>query len=581
MYNLVVVASSHRRTLVVELGVACNNRCIFCYQRNLRKIPAYPKMLDFSQVEAKLKWGIENGFDEVSLTGGEPTIRPDFIEIVKLARRLGFRRVAVTTNGSRFADLRFFRQALEAGITSVGISVHGHTRDLHDGLTNHHGSFDKALQAIENVVNAQRSGIPLRLNTFTLVNKKNAKHLMEIAHLFYRLGVRLMMFQPLILSKSNFFDALPLEMPLSQVVEAVSSVAAEGEKIGFRTKVFNIPVCLFSSCLGGLELPSYGIRTFREQDKGEPGSVSLGDEAGHVRMPNCVECLFLHVCPGLHISLLPQEDLVRICEDSVKVCSFSSLRKRLWLIGTDLLDGSSLARVIRVARHEGFSKILLTHGGLARWHHSLLKSRWLPEDVEVVFVHHGKDPKTSDRIIASCGNDQEIIACIQELVEAQGKLLKGRVGLLVSPTPEARNFLDRQELKVLDGLMPILHIRAEEGSVRYISQFVAHLRQIPFSIGGAVLEAIEPSLVRLPVYPLVALRTMGKVRFNLWDSTQNQCPLLHPFYGVVNWSDPRLSSMSGKDEEKVPIVCRTVGNTPITTRILRSILKTPYTFEPT
>jgi MoaA/NifB/PqqE/SkfB family radical SAM enzyme/diadenosine tetraphosphatase ApaH/serine/threonine PP2A family protein phosphatase len=574
-----VDGSNYHKTLVIEVGVSCNNRCVFCYQRNLRRIPSYPKMLSFSEVEAKLRWGKENGFDEVSLTGGEPTIRPDFLEIVKLARTLGYRRVAVTTNGFKLGDHRFFQQAIHAGLTSIGVSIHGHTEELHEGLTGHLGSFKRALGTIQNAVEAQRSGIPIKLNTFTLVNKRNAQHLLDMAQLFYRLGVRLMMFQPLILSKSNFFDALALEMPLSRVVEAVSRVAIEGQRIGFRTKVFNIPLCLFSSCLGGFDLPYYAIRTFREQDKSEPGSVSMGDEAGNIRMANCNECVFSNVCPGLHVSLVPQEDLVHICEDSIKASSYS-LKKRLWLRGTDLLDGASLARLIRVARHEGFSKVLVTHGGLCRWHQALLRTRKFDEDVEVVFVHHQKDPHTADRIIASRGNDEEILRCMTELVQAHGKALKGRVGVLVSPSPEALDFLKRKELEVLDGLMATLHIRGDEGSIGRISWFIKHLEEIPFSFSDAVLEAIEPSRVGLLLaYSLIALKSLGKIRFSLWDSAQNNNPLLHPFYGVLNWSDPRLTKVDADSTQKPSIFCRTIKNTPITMRLLRSILKTPYAFE--
>jgi pyruvate-formate lyase-activating enzyme len=535
-------------------------------------------MLAFFEVEGKLRWGLENGFDEVSLTGGEPTIRPDFLEIVRLARHLGYRRVAVTTNGFKLGDYRFFQQAIDAGLTSIGVSVHGPTKEIHDGLTNHHGSFERALQTVENAVKAQKSNTPIRLNTFTLVNKRNARHLVEMAHLFYRLGVRLMVFQPLILSKSNLIDAQPLEMPLSEVVEAVSGVAMEGQRLGFRTKVFNIPFCLFSSCLGGLELPYYAVKTFREQDKSKPGSVSLGDEMGHIRMSNCEECVFSHMCPGLHVSLVPQEDLVRICEDSIKESSYS-LRKKLWLCGTDLFRGASLARLIRVARHEGFSKVIVTHGGLCRWHQALLRMKRLDEDVEVVFAHHRKDPDSSDRIIASRGNDDEIVRSITEVVLAQGQALKGRVGVLVSPSHEALDFLKRQELQVLDGLMATLHIRAGEGSIKCISWFVEHLREVPFSFSNAVLEAIEPSLVQsLLAYPLLAVRSMGRVRFSLWESAQNKNPLLHPFYGVLNWSDPRLTAMNAENEEKPRLICRTIKNTPITVRLLRSILKTPYAF---
>ena len=126
------MAATHYRTLVIETGILCNNRCVFCYQRGYRALPGYPKLVPGEEVRERMRWGLANGFDEVSLTGGEPTVRPDFLELVRYAREIGYRRMAITTNGWRLASPDFFQEACAAGLTSLGVSIHGPTAEIHD-----------------------------------------------------------------------------------------------------------------------------------------------------------------------------------------------------------------------------------------------------------------------------------------------------------------------------------------------------------------------------------------------------------------------------------------------------------------
>lgn len=42
------------------------------------------------------------GVDTVKLTGGEPMLRPDILEVVKKLKPVGFREISMTTNGTRF-----------------------------------------------------------------------------------------------------------------------------------------------------------------------------------------------------------------------------------------------------------------------------------------------------------------------------------------------------------------------------------------------------------------------------------------------------------------------------------------------
>lgn len=61
----------------------------------------------------------------VQFSGGEPTIHPDFLEILKGARELGYSHIQVASNGIKFADADFTARAAEAGLHTIYLQFDG------------------------------------------------------------------------------------------------------------------------------------------------------------------------------------------------------------------------------------------------------------------------------------------------------------------------------------------------------------------------------------------------------------------------------------------------------------------------
>ena len=129
------------KTLSIETGIRCNNRCSFCYQKEWRCREASLPDPSTDELMAKLEWGIGNGYESVGFSGGEPTLRRDFLELVKRARELGYARVSLTTNGRRLSNQAYARELLEAGISGIGWSLHGPSEEVHDLLVGRQGAF--------------------------------------------------------------------------------------------------------------------------------------------------------------------------------------------------------------------------------------------------------------------------------------------------------------------------------------------------------------------------------------------------------------------------------------------------------
>ena len=115
------------------------------------------------------------------LTGGEPLLRPDILDIAKRGTELGLRMV-LATNGTLLDS----KKALElkgAGIKRISISLDGKDEGSHDNLRGVPGAFKGALSGVEC---ARGAGLPFQINT--TITKRNAGELKEIEALVVRLG---------------------------------------------------------------------------------------------------------------------------------------------------------------------------------------------------------------------------------------------------------------------------------------------------------------------------------------------------------------------------------------------------------
>lgn len=122
----------------IELTEACNLKCRFCY--NSQKPRYNNKVFEMMDTLA------EQGIMQLTLTGGEPLMHPQFFDILKRAVEL-FPNVMILSNGSLMTDENV-KRICDIGPMSVSISIHGDA-ETHDSLTGIKGSFDASIGAIK------------------------------------------------------------------------------------------------------------------------------------------------------------------------------------------------------------------------------------------------------------------------------------------------------------------------------------------------------------------------------------------------------------------------------------------------
>jgi GTP 3',8-cyclase len=100
----------------------CNLRCVYCMPlRGLSFVPS-PELLTAAEIETVARAAVGVGFRKFRLTGGEPTLRPDIVEITRrIASVPGVAGLAMTTNGILLP--RLAGPLREAGLTRLNIHL--------------------------------------------------------------------------------------------------------------------------------------------------------------------------------------------------------------------------------------------------------------------------------------------------------------------------------------------------------------------------------------------------------------------------------------------------------------------------
>ena len=350
------------KTLSIETGIRCSNRCSFCYQLGWRA--GEEELVDptLESLVGKLKWGREHGYDSVGFSGGEPTVRKDFPDLVRKAVELGYGRVSLTTNGRRFADREFAAALLEAGVDSIGWSLHGPDAETHDRLVGRKGAFEQAVQGMKNVGElAADLGRRVDQNLFTLVNRMNHHRLVETCRVGRSLGIRLMILQPVIFAKGNLDHAAALALPLQELLAAVRNVVSAGKGEKWFVKLFNLPPCFFPDSLDGFEHQRYPVDVFRYQEREKAGESRVVPGQGYLRLDRCADCLLDEFCPGLHQSLLPQDEVLKL---ALQTLDLPPDCREVWVAGTELMQAETLAQFLAdIRRRSGTARLKIYFGG--------------------------------------------------------------------------------------------------------------------------------------------------------------------------------------------------------------------------
>lgn len=169
--------TSHSGLPIMDLTNRCNLTCPVCFANanasGYLYEPSYGEVIKMLETLMNQKPVRAN---RVQFSGGEPTVRPDFLDIVRKAKEMGFYYVQVNTNGIKMADLEFAQAAKEAGVMNLYLQFDGLSDEVYQKTRGRKSLLEYKLQTIEN---ARKIKLDVILVP-TLIKGVNDSHVGEI-----------------------------------------------------------------------------------------------------------------------------------------------------------------------------------------------------------------------------------------------------------------------------------------------------------------------------------------------------------------------------------------------------------------
>ncbi|MBI5229465.1 radical SAM protein [Candidatus Micrarchaeota archaeon] len=128
------------KTVVWECTLACNMQCVHCGAYSNKKFKELSTEKMFFLLDELSSYGVER----FAVTGGEPLLRKDTLDILARAKKIGF-STGLSTNGFFVSDEN--ARKIADSVDSVQVSIDGIGR-THDLLRRKSGSFIKAANAL-------------------------------------------------------------------------------------------------------------------------------------------------------------------------------------------------------------------------------------------------------------------------------------------------------------------------------------------------------------------------------------------------------------------------------------------------
>jgi len=199
--------------LRISVTDRCNLRCIYCMPPEGVPHISHSEILSYEEIRAIVQAAAQLGIRRIRLTGGEPLVRADFPELVKMLSRIdGIIELSLTTNGALLKD--YARALKQAGLSRVNVSLDTLEADRFRYVTRL-GELEDVLAGIEA---AKEAGLhPIKINT-VVMRGINDDEIPDFARLTYTEGwhIRFIEIMP--------FKGVAQPVPSVEVQQHVSSL---------------------------------------------------------------------------------------------------------------------------------------------------------------------------------------------------------------------------------------------------------------------------------------------------------------------------------------------------------------------
>ncbi|XP_014848224.1 PREDICTED: molybdenum cofactor biosynthesis protein 1 isoform X1 [Poecilia mexicana] len=224
--------------LRISLTEKCNLRCQYCMPEEGVKLTPRGQLLSTSEVLTLAQLFVREGVDKIRLTGGEPLIRPDVLDIIaELKKLVGLKTVAVTTNGINLS--RLLPKLKDAGLDLINISLDSLVPAKFEFVVRRKG-FHKVMESIDKAVELGYN--PVKINC-VVMRGLNEDELLDFVQLTEKkpLEVRFIEYMPFDGNKWNFKKMVSYQEMLDQIRQQWPNLERLQSGPADTAKTFKVP----------------------------------------------------------------------------------------------------------------------------------------------------------------------------------------------------------------------------------------------------------------------------------------------------------------------------------------------------
>jgi len=306
-----------------EVTMRCNLRCLHCYVPLTQRKAAHADELTLTEIQHIFGEMADAGTLWMLLTGGEPFLRPDFLQIYDAAKRKGF-ILTIFTNATLITE-EIADHLAEYRPFGIEVSLYGANQGTYEKVTGIPGSFKRCMQGIELLLEKK---LPLSLKSVVLT--LNQDEILQMKQFTESLGLKFYYDPVIMVGLDGNADPLQYRLSVDRILaqeqQDADKVVAYGEIFDSMQREFEPNPMLYtcnaghsgfhldaagrmSLCLSARQ-PSYDLRSgsFREGwEEFLPGVLAQTHSQAYV----CNECELRIVClqcPALALNELGDQE---------------------------------------------------------------------------------------------------------------------------------------------------------------------------------------------------------------------------------------------------------------------------------
>lgn len=236
--------SRQHNYLRISVTERCNLRCLYCMPEEGVQLTPEARLLSTPEIIYLSSVFVSQGVDKIRLTGGEPTVRKDIVELMRGIGNLrpnGLRELCLTSNGISLH--RKLDDMVEAGLTGVNLSLDTLDPFQFQLMTRRKG-FDAVMKSMNRILEMNRMGAGIKLKVNCVVMRGlNEREIIPFVELGREspIEVRFIEYMPFDGNKWNQDKMFPFQEMLSVIQKKYPNLEKVQDHKNDTSKTYRVP----------------------------------------------------------------------------------------------------------------------------------------------------------------------------------------------------------------------------------------------------------------------------------------------------------------------------------------------------